>query len=98
MGSNDKTIVPGSNYQVGVLKIFEANYNFKPFNRLIEEELTGLNMDERERRCGPGVYEFMKIEGGIRLPSTEIAFYRTDCATKLELSRVGESSNNSSSL
>lgn len=93
----------------------EAKFNFETPIRPTEEELTGLNMDERQkRRRGPGLNEFMDVEGGNVSSYPETALSEMDWAayphivldklaanhnecSKLELSRVGEPSNSSSS-
>lgn len=62
-GSNSTAILSGFKSQIDGPQILEANHNFKSFIGPTEEELTGLNMDERKRRRGPGINEFMEIEG-----------------------------------
>lgn len=80
MRANSKAIVTGTNFQMGGPKILEAKCNFKSLNGPIEDELTGLNLDERKRIRRPGDNEFMEIEGGNGLSSTKIALSRSDCA------------------
>lgn len=60
--------------------ILEVNYNFKTLTGPSDQELTGLNMDERKRRRVPNVNEFMEIEGGNGLAYSETIFSNTDYA------------------
>lgn len=74
-------IIPGSGSQLGPPRILEAKFNFENSTGPSEGELTGLNMDERKkRRRGPGLNEFMDVEGGNVLGYSKTALSGMDCA------------------
>lgn len=79
--ANNKALGTGSSSQLDISKIVEANNNFKSIIGPTEQELHGLNIEERKRRRGPGVTEFMDIEDTNRLHQSGAALSNVDCAT-----------------
>ncbi|KAL8097407.1 hypothetical protein AgCh_030511 [Apium graveolens] len=48
-----------------------------------EQELDGLNMANSKRKRGPGVYEYMELENGNVMGTSETALSHRDCAASL---------------
>nr|XP_017257901.1 PREDICTED: uncharacterized protein LOC108227327 [Daucus carota subsp. sativus] len=73
-------VLSGSNDQLENSNVLEGNRLLKLGNGPSTQELVGLNIDERKRRRGPDIQEFMDMEGGANMAITESALSHRDLA------------------